>query len=230
MKKTLVAFLAAAMLEFGGPRLLRCDDSAGIARDEMVVVSSAVSPRVAYALSRQEGVLAVTISVASFGTPPEGETIGLQLGLAADKVVRLSEKQARSKRAGQALTYEFRVPEERLVASQQGWDKLRMGIAVSWPGGPLGQPRQREAFLQNNARATHAGLSPSPDDWQLVSLAEYQRAVADRRLQIAVDFVQPMEGKASIVIDDDQGPPRAEPRLRPGLRRGAAPHRLGRRK
>jgi outer membrane protein assembly factor BamB len=198
--------------------------AAGPAAEEMVVVSGAISPRVAYGLSHENAVLTVRISVASFAATAEAKGIGLQLGLAADRVLRLSEKEATLTRGEQAVVYAFRVPDEKLVTSAQGWDKLRMAIAVSWPGGPSGQPRQRETFLQNPAVATHAGLSSSPENWQLVSLAEYQRAMADRRLQIAIDFVQLMDGKATIAIDDEQG--RRVRNLLSGQAMSAGRHRI----
>ena len=228
MKRRVVVLLAAAAIaalaQSGRPLLLPCEGSSAAANDEMVVVSGVVSPRVAYGLSRQEGTLTVRISVAPFETPAKGEGIGLQLGLAADKAVMLSEKEASVKKTDEAVIYEFRVPDGKLVASEEGWNKLRMGIAVSWPGGPFGQPRQREAFLQNKAKATHAGLSSSPEDWQLVSLTEYERAMTDRRLQIAIEFMQPMDGKATIVIDDEQG--RRVRNLISGQAMSAGSHRI----
>ena len=136
----------------------------------------------------------------------------------------LSEKEARVKNTDGAVMYEFRVPDDKLVAGPEGWDKLRMGIAVSWPGGPFGQPRQREAFLQNKTKAPHAGLSSSPEDWQLLSLKEYDRAMTDRRLQIAIDFRQPMDGKATIVIDNEQG--RRVRNLISGQAMAAGSHRI----
>jgi hypothetical protein len=205
MKNAFAILVWTTMLPLGGPLPLPCEGATEVEQEDMVVVSGAVSPRVAYGLSRENAALTVRISVASFESPAKAQGIGVQLGLAADKVVVLSETDAALATTGQAVIYKFRVPEGELVAGQQGWDRLRIGIAVSWPGGPFGQPRQREAFLQNMARATHGGLSRSPEDWQLVSLAEHERSMADRRLQIAIDFVQPMDGKASLVIEDDQG-------------------------
>ena len=220
----LAAAVLAALAQSGRPLLSQCEGSPPVADDEMVVVSGAVSPRVAYGLNRQRGTLTVRISVAPFETPARTEEIGLQLGLAADKAVTLSEREAHVKKTGQAVIYEFRVPDGKLVASREGWDKLRMGIAVSWPGGPFGQPRQREAFLQNKTWATHAGLSSSPEDWQLVSLTEHERTMTDRRLQIAIDFMQPMDGKATIAIDNEQG--RRVRNLISGQAMSAGPHRI----
>ena len=208
----LTAVALAALVQFGRPLLPHCwwscklvKSSPASAQDEMVVVSSAASPQVAYSLNHSRSALKVQISVASFETPAKAEGIGVQLGLATDKVVMLSEKDAKVTQTAQATQYEFSVPEGKLVSTKEDWDKLRMAIAVSWPGGPFGMPRQRETFLQGQGKAPHASLSSSPGDWQLLSLAEYERNMADRRSQIAFSFTQPVEGKATIVIEDEQG-------------------------
>lgn len=204
MKNKFVLSIAAAGIL---PFLSACSEGAASkASDEnLVVVSNAASPEVAYALNHKKGALEVLVTVASFDPPADESGIRLQVGLAADKVVTLSEKEARVRKSGRTTVFKFDVPEKKLVANKEGWEKFRMGIAVSWPGGPFGLPRQCETFLQNITRAPHAGLSASPEDWQLVSLTEYERSMADRRLQIAIDFKQPMDGKATIVIEDEKG-------------------------
>ena len=94
MRRRLVVLLAAAVVQLGGSLVLYCEGSPEVALNEMVVVSGGVSPRVAYGLSREKAALTVTVSVASFQTPATGEGIGLQLGLAANKAMTLSEKDA----------------------------------------------------------------------------------------------------------------------------------------
>ncbi len=191
---------------------------------DLMPVPSTASPEVAYGLSLKNGNLKVMVSVASFESQPKESVIGLQVGLAADKVVILSEKDAKSKTSGNTTVFEFLVPEKNLISGKLSWDKLRMAIAVTWPGGPFGEPRQREIFLQTAGRATHAGLSPSPQDWQPVNLQEFERTMADRHLQIAFDFAQPMDGKATIVIEDEQG--RRVRNLTSGQEMSAGNHRI----
>ena len=103
----------------------------------MLLISSAASPRVSYGLSHQKGLLQdrlhVVVSVASFepgsgdssrkGAEPAEKIAGitLELGLAADRVVVLSEKDARISQADGATTFEFDVPESKLVAGKDGW-------------------------------------------------------------------------------------------------------------
>ena len=87
--------------------------------------------------------------------------VGVQLGAAADKTVVLTGEKPERDPADGTARFTFRIPAERLVADTAGWEKLRLAFAVEWAGGPAGQPRQRETFLQSTARSPHAGLSPS---------------------------------------------------------------------
>ena len=177
--------------------------------DALVQVSTAASPRVAYSVERQGASLVVVVAVeplsadASPRQPAGG--VGVQLGAAADKSVVLTGENPKRDAADGTARFTFRIPAKRLVASPTGWEMLRMAFVVEWAGGPAGQPRQRETFLQSTARSPHAGLSPSPVDWQPVSLVEFALAAEDRRLSIGFPFAQACDGKATIVIEDAQG-------------------------
>lgn len=174
--------------------------------EDMLVISDAASKRVAYAVYKKDDFLHAAVSVESFDPLEKNPAITLKMGLAADKSLTLTEKDARVRKSGNSLIYEFSVPAEKLAADNQGWEKFRIGISVDWPGGPFGKSRQRETFLQDGiAKATHAGLSTNPEDWQLVNLEEFAKAIADRKLQIAFDFNQPVDGKATVVIEDEKG-------------------------
>lgn len=174
--------------------------------EDMLVISTAASPRVAYAVYTKGTALHAAVAVDPFEPGDTSAAIAIRVGLAADKSLVLSETDARVHQSGAARVYEFNVPADKLVTGPEGWEKFRMGLAVDWPGGPFGQSRQRETFLQNETtRAPHAGLSASPADWQLVNLNEFARTVADRKLQIALTFRQPLDGKATVVIEDDKG-------------------------
>lgn len=177
--------------------------------DALVQLSTAASPRVAYSVERQGDALVVVIAV----EPPSSDAsprqpaggVGVQLGAAADKPVVLTGETPKRDAADGAARFTFRIPAERLVTSPAGWDTLRLAFAVEWEGGPFGQPRQRETFLQSTARSPHAGLSPEPADWQPLNLTEFSRAAEDRRLSIGFPFAQACDGKATIVIEDAQG-------------------------
>jgi hypothetical protein len=174
--------------------------------DALMQVSTAASPRVAYSVERQGDSLVVIVAVEPLSPAPQQPAggAGVQLGAAADKTVMLNgEKPTRDPDGSDRFA--FRIPAERLVASPAGWEKLRLSFAVEWAGGPLGQPRQRETFLQSAARSPHAGLSPAPLDWQQQNIAEFARAAEDRRLSIGFRFTQACDGKATIVIEDAKG-------------------------
>jgi outer membrane protein assembly factor BamB len=173
------------------------------AADELLAFSNPVTPRVAYQLQREGNALRVTVEAGAFD--PAGKDVAVELGVSADKTLRLAAKDAKV-RAGKGLArFEFTVPAKSLVANADGWKKLRVALAVEWAG-PAGQPaRLQQAFLHTRPRAAHAGLSVNPADWQAVDLDEWERLAADRAMQIAIDYQQPVDGKATIVIDDASG-------------------------
>ncbi len=182
--------------------------AAARADDALVQVSTAVSPRVAYSVERQGDALVVIVAVEPFdpgaATPDSAAGVAVQLGASADKTVVLTGEQP-SRAADGSVRFTFRIPAGRLVTSPGGWETLRLALAVEWAGGPAGQPRQRETFLQSAARSPHAGLSPEPADWQPLDLVAFARAAEDRRLAIGFPFTQACTGKATIVIDDAEG-------------------------
>jgi hypothetical protein len=190
-----VAVLAAA----GG-----LASSAG-AEDDLVRVSDAASPRVSYAVQKQGGTLVVLLAVETLSPEQENGGVNVRLGAAADKTVFLTGDTPERDAADGIVRFVFRIPAERPGDGDRGWAKLRLAFAVEWAGGPFGQPRQREAFLQSKTRATHAGLSSSPADWQSLNLSEFSRVADDRRLSIGFTFTQPCDGKATIVVEDVQG-------------------------
>lgn len=170
--------------------------------DGLVILSGPASPRVAYNLQRDKTGLTATVFVAQFS--PQ-QVPGVQLGVAGDKTLVLINKDAKVSTVPQGTRLEFKIPIASLVNNEAGWEKLRLGLHVSWPGGPLGQPRQAESFHLDPTLASHSGLGSNPRFWQPVSLTELEKANQDRRLQIAVDYFQPTDGKATLVIEDANG-------------------------
>jgi len=173
------------------------------------VVSGPASPRVAYAARIEGSCLELVLDVASL--TGDGRDTSVTIGLApaagrpgdARKFI-LGDQDATADRRNGVTSYFFRV---RLADSsdEQTWSKLRLGIAVAWKGGPFGEDRQRERFLHVGSGAPHAGLSPLPSDWALIGLAEHRAVAADRAMRIGLDFDQPMDGKATLVLEDEQG-------------------------
>ncbi len=167
------------------------------------VVSSALSPRVAYAVVPTATGLTLIVDVGAL--TPDGLGTALTVGLAAAKTCVLTDKDARIARANGIARYTFTIPAATLSEHDADWARLRMGMAVAWAGGPFGVERQRERFRHLGSGATHGGLSPNPEDWLPLDLSEYRRTVADTRNRIVIPFMQPMTGKATVVLEDAQG-------------------------
>lgn len=165
------------------------------------VISGPASPRVALAVRREGGRLLLAVDVEA----ARDREASVKVGLAADRTRVLGDKDAAVTRAHGATRFGFAVPEADLVAGGPGWGRLRLGVGVSWAGGPLGKPRQIEGLRQASRLAPHDGLSGDPADWLPLDLAEHQRAVDDRRSALAVDFLQSADGKATIVIEAEDG-------------------------
>jgi len=174
-----------------------------ISDTDWIVLSTVSSPLVRYSIQRIADELLLRIAVDSFKN--DGTGISLETGLSADKTLRLSEKDAKIQRDGKTSIAIFRLPASKLVDSADGWKKLRVALSVEWAGIDPEIPRLRERFLHVRSAAAHAGLSEEITDWQPVDLDELAREAADRALEIAFDFSQPVDGKATIVIETADG-------------------------
>jgi hypothetical protein len=167
------------------------------------VVSTALTPRVAFAVAPSATGITLIVDVGALQA--DGGGTSLTVGLAAAKACVLTEKDARVLRANGTARYTFTVPAAALTAKEADWARLRMGLAVAWAGGPFGTDRQRERFRHFGTGAAHGGLSLNPQDWMPLDLVEFQRTVSDTRNRIVIPFTQPMAGKATVVIEDTQG-------------------------
>lgn len=176
---------------------------AAISDDDFVVVSGPASPRVAMALRHEGGALSLTVDVAADRS--DGTGTSLSVGLAADKKVMLATRDAQVTLTKGLARYTFSIPDAALVNQEAGWRKLRLAMAASWSDGPLGQERRRERYRHLGSGAAHRGLASSETEWAPLDLEEYAKAVADRKARIAISFQQPMDGKATIVIEDHEG-------------------------
>lgn len=169
---------------------------------EYQVISGPTSPRVAFALRKTTG-LVLAVEVASLQA--DGSGTRLTVGLAATKAVILTDGDAVITRGKSLARYIFTIPANALVTKDEEWARLRMGVAVAWEGGPYGGERQRERFRHLGFGASHRELSTNTQDWAPLDITEYARTVADTRNRIAIPFTQPMDGKATVVVEDAAG-------------------------
>lgn len=78
------------------------------------------------------------------------------------------------------------------------WSKLRLAAFVQLP-----DQQERVGFVDH--RAIHAAFSEEPTAWAPFDLTTYHEIIAERKAQIQIAFEQPMDGKATIVIEDAAG-------------------------
>ncbi len=190
-----LAALAGASASLASP--------APLADDDFVTLSGPASPRVALALRQEADKLTLVLDIGAFSADGSGTSVAL--GLAAAKSVVLGDKDAQVALRDGVARYTFTVPASALVAADADWSRLRLGVVVVWKGGALGQDRQRERFRHLDAAPPHAGLGARPEAWVPFDLKEYAALVADRKRRILIDFSQPMDGKATVVIEDAGG-------------------------
>jgi len=164
--------------------------------EDFITASTPASPRVAYALRLAGDRLLVAIEAATF--TEDGTGMRIEVGLASPQAVRLADADAVVTRQAHAARAVFSIPLAGLGADLR---QLRFGFAVSWAGGPDGSDRQRERFLHAGG-APHDGVSADPSDWLPFDLSEYDAAVKDRHNRIAIAIHQPLDGKATVVIED----------------------------
>ena len=173
------------------------------AAPDFVQISQTPSPRVSYALRRDGQTLQFALEIESLA--PSGIDATAKVGLATSKSLVLTEKDAKATRDGDVIHLEWAIPFSKLIDAPDDWTKLRLAASVAWKGGPGGADRERENFNFAVPRATHDELSSDAAQWARLSLNEYAAIVKERKNQITLAFSQPMDGKATLVIEDENG-------------------------
>ncbi|MFT5469510.1 MAG: sugar lactone lactonase YvrE [Verrucomicrobiales bacterium] len=78
------------------------------------------------------------------------------------------------------------------------WSSIRLAVSVELPN-----QRERTGFTDH--QPIHASFSEDPLSWAPFDLTNYRELVAERKEQIRVEFTQPLDGKASLVIENEAG-------------------------
>ncbi len=185
------------------PAVWSAEGAAVFQPEDYIVVSGATSPRVAYAVRQEGGDFLLALEVQPLAADGTGTSVNV--GVAAAQTLLLTDADATVTRGKEMALYLFTVPATKIVTNDADWARLRLGIAVAWGGGALGADRQRERYLHLNSASAHAGLSKNKLDWAPLDLTEYATLIADRKSRITINFTQPMDGKASIIIEDAKG-------------------------
>ncbi|MDB4537643.1 hypothetical protein N9230_03410 [Akkermansiaceae bacterium] len=78
------------------------------------------------------------------------------------------------------------------------WSKIRLAVFVKTPG-----QQERVGFLDH--QPIHAPFSEDPAHWAFFDLENYREVIAERRAQIRLEFTQAIDGKATLVVENDAG-------------------------
>jgi hypothetical protein len=166
-------------------------------------IATGIECPAAMAVDRDEAGLTVAVEIAS----PPGATAApmVTLGVSATKTHVLGPKQAAREDPDGRWLAAFTIPSAQVAPAEADWAGLRIAIGAEFAGGPYGQAFYRARYRHRDGRALHAPFSHEPQDWLPFDLAAYAQRVADRGARTEIAFEQPLEGKATIVIEDAGG-------------------------
>ena len=172
---------------------------------DFVTISDGATPKVAIDFTPAETALVVRLRVeplrAGFPAP------AVRLGIAARQAAWFDSKHARvtapSAASGGKWLYEFTVP-----VSAPGVDiadlRFRRAVMVEW-GDTTGAPVARQNFFVPSSWPAFRDPGDNFENWAAFSMADHLAARRLREGGIRFPFTQPIDGKASIVIEDADG-------------------------
>jgi len=170
---------------------------------EYQVVSRGASPEVSYRLGYDAGKQLIRIGIAVEPMRKDWPRPEVALGIAAAKTVTLASKDAKISATAGATIFDF-VVEVKALGGEGSLDKLRWAFDVGWVN-PDNAVIQRENFFMAPEIAPFVAVSSNPGGWLPFNLAEHRRMMENLARQIRVTWKQPMDGKASVVIEDENG-------------------------
>ena len=170
-----------------------------------VVLSSPVQSPVAIAFEQEGNAFDVRVRVHK----PQDDTsrVEIDLGLAAQSHVKLDQSKAQVHTSAEQLIYHFTVPVNQLISQESDWQKFAFGLAVTQVTTGARPVRSITRFHHQDNRAVFNAMSDNPAHWMPFDMQAYKTTLAQQSSLITVDFEQPIDGKASIVIQDADGLP-----------------------
>lgn len=173
------------------------------ADEALIPAPSGAQPPLSYAVERLGDRLRIVVEVTALAA--DGSGVEANVGLAGGTRLVLAAKDATVEKGQRRARFTWMLPVAQVAKQAEDWKRLRLGIDVRWAGGPGGSDRRHERYLHVDGRAPSAGLSPQPADWAPLDLDDIALRLADRRARIAIPLTQPMDGKYSVVIEDQAG-------------------------
>ncbi|MBE2204711.1 MAG: hypothetical protein IAE94_10270 [Chthoniobacterales bacterium] len=168
---------------------------------EYQFVSRDTSPQVAYRLNFDAKKNTLRVGIAVEPNAKDWPQPEVHLGLAAGKAVLLSTKDAKVSESGGHTLFDFTVNAKKLGINLDG---LRLAFDVGWVN-PANAVIQREHFFMRSDLAPFVPVGSDPAKWLPFSLVEHGRLMKNLALQIRVNWKQPVNGRASVVIDNADG-------------------------
>ena len=165
------------------------------------VSQAGAMPEVAYSVEAGAGALTIRFKVAEFrkGFPHPV----VRLGVASSSTVILDDKNAQVTPASGGWAYTFSLPSASLGADA-GKVSFRLAFLVDWVG-PEGQSVQRQNFFVPSTWSPYRDIGADSSAWNVFSMSDFLAAQARHSQRIGLTFEQPMNGKASVVIEDSSG-------------------------
>ncbi len=139
--------------------------------------------------------------------PDDTARINLQLGLAGTSHVLLTDDDATVKQSGHHLIYHFQIPTTKLITDANDWSHFAFGLQVSITTTGTNARTHTTRYHHADHRARFTPMSTNPTDWATFDIKAYQKAIDQQHSLITIDFEQPTDGKASILIEDANGNP-----------------------
>jgi hypothetical protein len=161
------------------------------------IVSDGAIPEVAYLLSPQGTELQLQLRVEELqaGLPSPVVRLGLNTG----RTIFLESSERNSVRNGTDWVFTF--PLEDQLARHQTW---RWAIEVSWSNS-AGTIAVRQNFFVPPHWAEFYSIGDASAAWNEFNLTDYRQQQNLQKHRLKIDFPQPVDGKATVVIEDANG-------------------------
>ncbi len=164
-------------------------------------ISTGATPVVAYAFDPAGGSFTLRLNVAEL--KPGLPCPAVRLGVAGARAVMLDEKNAHVVPTTGGWSYAFTVPAGGL-GSDLTKASFRWALSVEWTDA-AGKSVQRQNFFVPSTWPPHRDIGRDPSAWNVFSVADYLATQERHGQRITLTLEQPMNGKASVVIEDAAG-------------------------
>ncbi|MCM8540999.1 MAG: hypothetical protein NE328_12050, partial [Lentisphaeraceae bacterium] len=165
---------------------------------DFITVSEALMPHVSYALRNENDLVMITVKAESFNNIEPT----IKLGISSEKKKVLSSDNAKKKTDASYVLYSFSVLKSEIgeIANE-----FKMAFEVNWFSKDLNIDLRKERFLHINPAAPHSGLSENEKNWAALNFKDYKQQVSDKRNEINLNINQPLNGKMTVVIENEKG-------------------------